>query len=255
LKASDPTARFSDRVASYVRARPGYPPAVLELIEQEAGLAGPATVADVGSGTGIFTRLLLEGGHTVYAVEPNEPMRRAAEGALAAEGRFHSVDGRAEATTLPDASVDLVTAAQAFHWFDRESARTEWQRVLRPPRPVALLWNDRRPEADAFGRAYEAFLDEWGGAEYRRVRWSWSAGGTIASFFGPSGWSEHSIPNRQTMDLAGIEGRLLSSSYLPGPEHPSRDAMLAAARALFDAHERNGAVTLEYETRVYVGRL
>ena len=103
--------------------------------------------------------------------------------------------------------------------------------------------------------AYEAFLDEWGGGEYQRVRWSWGIGGTLESFFGLSGWSEHSVPNEQTLDLPGLEGRLLSSSYLPGPEYPRREDMLAAARALFEAHERGGTITMSYQTRVYVGRL
>jgi SAM-dependent methyltransferase len=210
-------------------------------------------VADVGSGTGIFTRLLLERGHTVFAVEPNEPMRLAAEAALAGERRFRSVDGRAEATTLADASVDLVTAAQAFHWFDKDLARREWSRILRPPRWVTLLWNDRLTESDAFGLAYDALLNEWGGAEYQRVRGSWAVGDNLDRFFGA--WDVHVIPNRQTLDLAGLQRRLLSSSYLPGPDHPNREPMLAAARAMFEEHERGGRVTMEYETRVYVGRL
>jgi SAM-dependent methyltransferase len=251
----DPTARFSDRVDSYVRARPGYPPEVLDIVERETGLTGPSTVVDVGSGTGIFTRMLLERGYTVYAVEPNEPMRRAAEATLSTYAGFHSVDGRAEHTTLADAAVDLVSTAQAFHWFDRERARTEWIRILRPPRWAVLLWNDRLSEGSAFGRAYEEFLQEWGGAEYQKVRWSWAVGGSIQSFFESTGPKEHAIPNHQALDLSGLEGRLLSSSYLPGPDDPRRDAMLAAARALFEQHQTEGTVTFEYETRIYVGNL
>jgi SAM-dependent methyltransferase len=255
VSGRDPTARFSDRVDSYVRARPGYPPEVLDVVERETGLTGPSTVADVGSGTGIFTRMLLERGHTVYAVEPNEPMRRAAEATLSTYAGFHSVDGRAEHTTLADAAVDLATAAQAFHWFDRDGTRAEWMRILRPPRWAALLWNDRRSEDFAFGRAYEEFLQKWGGAEYQKVRWSWAVAGTIESFFGSIGPKAHAIPNLQALDLRGLEGRLLSSSYLPGPDDPRRDAMLEAARTLFEQHQSEGTVTLEYETRIYVGKL
>jgi hypothetical protein len=182
-------------------------------------------------------------------------MRLAAVAALGGEPGFHSVDGRAEATTLADASVDLVTAAQAFHWFDKDATRREWSRILRPPRWVALVWNDRRTASDAFGRAYDAFLNEWGGAEYQRVRGSWAVAENLERFFGSGGWSEHTIPNRQTLDLAGLQRRLLSSSYLPGPDHPKREPMLVAARAMFEAHEHDGSVTMRYETRVYLGRL
>ena len=239
---------------SYVRARPSYPTEVLDVIEEQTGLRPPLTVADVGSGTGIFTRLLLERGHTVYAVEPNAPMRGAAESALGEDPRFHSVDGRAEAATLADSSVDLVTAAQAFHWFDQERTREEWRRILRAPYWAVLLWNDRHGDDD-FEGAYEHFLLEWGAAEYQKVRWSWAVGGTLGRFFGTDGYTEHRVPNKQELDLEGLEGRLLSSSYLPGPNDPRRDAMLASARRMFTTYEKGGAVTLAYETHIYIGKL
>jgi SAM-dependent methyltransferase len=255
MDVKDPTTRFSDRVESYVRARPGYPAAVLDAIEADTGLTAPLSVADVGSGPGIFTRLLLEKGHTVYAVEPNAPMRQAAEKASGDVPRFHSVDGRAEATTLPDGSVDLVTTAQAFHWFDIDLTRQEWRRILRPPHWAALLWNDRRSDDEGFGSAYEAFLREWGGAEYLRVRGSWDVGGSLDRFFGPRGRREQTLANAQRLDREALEGRLLSSSYLPGPDDPRHVAMLEAARGLFEKYQAGGAVTLAYDVRVYVGRM
>jgi SAM-dependent methyltransferase len=254
LKPVDPTARFSDRVDSYVRARPSYPMAVLEAIEEETARSGPASVADVGSGTGIFTKLLLERGHTVYAVEPNAPMRSAAERELGGNPRFHSVDGKAEATTLVDASVDLVTAAQAFHWFDLDSTRAEWRRILRPPRWAVLLWNDRQGEP-GFGSSYEEFLVEWGGEEYQRVRWSWAVGGTLGRFFDENGFRERVVTNRQELDLAGLQGRLLSSSYLPGPNDPRHPAMFAAAAEMFERFQAGGTVALDYETKIYIGKV
>lgn len=251
---TDPTQRFSDRAETYARARPDYPAAVIDALEEATGLSGPGTIADVGSGTGIFTRLLLERGHTVHAVEPNAAMRHTAESALSASSNFHSVDGRAEATTLPDGSVDVVTAAQAYHWFDQQAARREWKRILRSPAWAALIWNDR-VNGDAFNDAYEAFLQEWGGQEYERVRRSWRVDESLPTFFGPAGWKRLAFPNDQTMDSPGLEGRLISSSYLPGPDHPKRPAMIEAARHLFDEYESGGTVTLQYETRLYVGEL
>src|SRR3982074_1557174 len=129
-----PTARFSDRVENYVRYRPGYPPEVLDLLRTECGLWPSHIVADIASGTGVFTRLLLENGNSVFAVEPNAAMRemgiRQLE-SLSAGGRLVLVAGTAEETTLKSASVDFVTAAQAAHWFDLPRARAEFARILR----------------------------------------------------------------------------------------------------------------------------
>ena len=250
----DPTARFSDRVASYVRARPGYPPAVLDAIEEETGLRAPVAVADVGSGTGIFSALLLERGHTVHAVEPNAAMREAAEAALGRHPAFRSVDGRAEATTLDDASVDLVTAAQAFHWFDPEATREEWRRILRPRGWVALLWNDRITRGEPFLEAYEAFLEAWG-TDYREVRSRWDAQENLAALFGEAGWREARLANEQRLDLEGLTARVLSSSYIPGEGHPRHLPMLDALGRVFDEHESGGTVRIAYRTTLHVGTL
>ena len=249
----DPTERFSDRVGSYVRGRPGYPPEVMDVARAETGLAGPLAVADVGSGTGIFTRLLLDGGHRVWAVEPNAAMRAAAGAALSGEPGFRSVEGRAEETTLPDASVDLATAAQAFHWFDPERTRAEWRRILRPPGWALLVWNERLTVGSPFREAFERFLREWG-TDYHEVRTAWVRGENIDRFFGPGGWREHVLPNAQTLDREGLVERVVSSSYMPnrGPRHA---AMLVDLGRLFDEHESGGRVSIEYETRVYLGRL
>src|SRR6185503_1231931 len=152
------TERFSTRVESYIKYRPSYPTEVLELMRVRCGLAATSMVADIGSGTGILTELLLETGATVFAVEPNKEMRAAAERLLSDYGRFRSVDGTAEATTLPDASVDLITASQAFHWFDIQKARRELARVLRPRGWVVLIWNERPVDASAFLDEYDALL-------------------------------------------------------------------------------------------------
>src|SRR3974390_1220982 len=125
-----PTARFSARVGTYVRYRPGYPAEVLELLRRECGLKPQHVVADIASGTGLFTRLLLENGNRVFAVEPNQHMREAGARFLGKHEKLTSVAGTAEDTTLPSASVDLVTAAQAAHWFDRVRARPEFARIL-----------------------------------------------------------------------------------------------------------------------------
>ena len=137
----DATSRFSSRVDHYLKARPGYPTAILDVLRQEGMLVHGSVVADIGSGTGLLSELFLQAGHDVMAVEPNAEMRRAGEARLGGFARLHSIDGRAEATSLPDASVDLVTVGTAFHWFDREAARLEFVRILRPGGHVMLAWN------------------------------------------------------------------------------------------------------------------
>ena len=141
----------------YVRYRPGYPRAVLDLLREECGFAPESVVADIGSGTGILTQMLLENGNVVYGVEPNAEMRAAGESLLQRYARFRSVAGSAEATTLPDASVDFMFVGQAFHWFEPKAARAEFERVLKPRGWVAVIWNERKQDETAFLREYETF--------------------------------------------------------------------------------------------------
>lgn len=250
----DPRERFTSRVADYVRFRPGYPAELLDCLATDCGLGAGDCVADVGAGTGILTAGLLARGMRVFAVEPNGAMRRAAEERLGSAPLFSSVAGSAEAMTLPDGSVDGVVAAQAFHWFERDKAREEFARILKPGGPVALIWNDRRPRGNPFLEAYERLLQEWG-TDYAEVNHGLVDEGVLASFFSPGPFGRRAFPNAQVLDLDGLKGRVLSASYMPGPGHPSHEPMLAALEALFAHHERDGAVTLEYDTRITFGPL
>jgi SAM-dependent methyltransferase len=249
-----PTQRFSNRVENYIKYRPGYPPAILDLLRAKCGLTPSTTVADVGSGTGILTRMLLGTGCRVFGVEPNREMREAGERLLAGHANFTSVAGSAEATTLPDSSIDIITAAQAFHWFVRPQARHEFQRILRPGGWVVLLWNDRNTTGRPFFRAYEKLLLTYG-TDYALVNHKNVDETLLGEFFGPARYGEASYPNDQTFDFAGLKGRLLSSSYAPEADDPRHTPMLAALQTLFDACQTNGTVTFDYDTTVYYGQL
>jgi len=253
MPASNATSRFSDRVENYVRYRPGYPPEALQILKDECGLAPHHVVADLASGTGIWTRLLLENGNTVYGVEPNAEMRQAGERLLSGFPTLTSVAGTAEATTLADASVDFVTAAQAAHWFDRERARREFARILKPGGWLVLLWNERLTDSTSFLRDYEQLLLTYG-TDYEEVRHERTTD-AVNEFFDPAPFQARVFEMRQEFDYAGIEGRLLSSSYAPGPEHPNYTPMLRELRRIFDAHAVSGRATFDYKTRVYFGRL
>ena len=250
----DPTRRFKGRAEAYARHRPGYPGAVAALLEGECALTPGSVIADIGSGTGILAEMLLARGCRVFGVEPNADMRAEGERALARYPGFESVDARAEATTLPVASVDIVTAAQAFHWFDRTRARAEFARILRPGGWVVLLWNLRRKDADAFAVAYERLLLEYA-TDYRRVDHANVTESVIAEFFDPAPFGLRVFPNRQVFEYEALEGRLLSSSYAPAAGHPNHAPMLAALRATFDRHNQGGTVAFAYDTQVYFGRL
>jgi SAM-dependent methyltransferase len=253
MPVKDATQRFSSRVENYVRYRPGYPPEVLDLLKNECGLTPDSVIADIASGTGIFTRMLAENSNCVFGVEPNDEMRRAGERLLESYSGFTSIAGTAEATTLADHSVDIVTAAQAAHWFDREKARREFVRILKPGGWLALLWNERRTDSTPFLREYEHLLLAYG-TDYREVRHERTTA-EIADFFSPSPFRSSTLEMRQEVDYAGLEGRLLSSSYTPMPDHKNYEPMLRELRRIFDAHQDNGSVSLDYNTLVYYGRL
>jgi len=253
MDSTNATSRFSDRVENYVRYRPGYPLDVIETLKSECGLTPADVVADIASGTGIWTRMLLEQGNAVFGVEPNAEMREAGERLLSGFPNFTSIGGTAEATTLPDHSVDFVTAAQAAHWFNRNLARREFARILKRDGWLVLLWNERHTESTSFLQAYEQLLLTYG-TDYREVRHEYT---TLAvhEFFDPAQFQERVFAMRQEFDYAGLEGRLLSSSYTPGLNHPNYSAMLLDLRRIFDAHQAGGRVAFEYNTRLYFGQL
>lgn len=250
----DSRERFSNRVENYVRYRPGYPAGVLETLRRECGLTPDSIVADVGSGTGILTKLFLENTNAVYGVEPNARMREAGEEYLRPFPKFRSVNGTAESTTLPNAITDFVVAGQAFHWFDAQAARAEFARVLKPGGWVAIIWNDRKKDGTAFLQEYEELLQMYG-TDYLQVSEKYPEAKRLQEFFAPGESRERSFVNRQEFDFAGLRGRLLSSSYTPPKGHPNYEPMLGKLRIIFETHARDGRVVFEYETKIHFGHL
>jgi len=247
----DPCRRFTGRVDDYVRYRPGYPDALLDRLVGEAGLDGESAVADVGSGTGIFTRALLSRVGKVYAIEPNDEMRVAAERALGATAGFVSVAGSAEATGLPDLSVRLVTAAQAFHWFDADAARLEFQRILEPGGRVALVWNTRAVDATPFMRDYEALLREHS-LDYARVDHR-NATRRLGEFLVDE--QQWSFDHAHDLDWEASLGRMLSASYVPASGHPEHQRVVDALARVFETHARDGRAAWVYRAELFLGRV
>ena len=288
MSFADAKQRFSNRVADYIRCRPGYPPAVVELLRDECRLHADHAIADVGSGTGVLTRLFLENGNQVFGIEPNEEMRLAGDEFLSSYKKFSSVRGSAEATTLPSASVDVVTVAQAFHWFEPVATLREFLRILKPHGWVVVIWNDRRISETGFGRAYEDLLVRYG-TDYTRVKEAYPEEKDMETFFGASveaggsrgeknrssrnerdakntkdpplqmqevsGVRRFELPNFQEFDFEGLTGRLRSSSYAPKEGHANYAPMMAVLRELFDGNQKFGRVRMEYTTQIYFGRM
>src|SRR5829696_681255 len=246
---SDTIERFSNRVDNYVKYRPGYPSQILDLFRDEMNLRADSVVADIGSGTGLSAKLFLENGNKVYGVEPNEAMRSAAEAFLKDFPNFTSVNGTSENTTLPDRSVDVVIAAQAFHWFGAEPTRVEIKRIAKENGHVALIWNERQLDTTRFLRDYEELLMKFAN-DYNAVRHDNVTEEKLSEFFG--GKFQHKIfENRQVFDFEGLRGRLLSSSYMPSDDDPRFVPMSAALRDVFAKHEEGGRITVFYDTNVF----
>jgi SAM-dependent methyltransferase len=250
---ADAKQRFSNRAADYVRYRPGYPPELLDVLRKECDLRPGHVIADIGSGTGFLSELFLKNGNAVFGVEPNREMREAGELHLQSYRGFVSVEGSAEATTLPEACADFVAAGQAFHWFEPEKTRAEFRRILRPQGWVAAIWNFREMETP-FAGAYEEILVKYG-TDYTRVRDSYPQSHDVQSFFLGGEFLHHTLPNVQFLDWDGLAGRLRSGSYVPLEGHANFAPMMDALRELFRRYQENGRVRAEFATHLYAGWL
>jgi SAM-dependent methyltransferase len=251
---ADAKNRFSNRVADYLRYRPHYPEGVLDFLRSQSQLSLGHIIADIGSGTGFLSELFLKNGNQVFGVEPNQEMREAGEEYLAAYPRFTSIDGSAEATTLPDSAADFVTVGQAFHWFKPAPTRREFARILRPAGWVAIVWNDRTLSTTGFAVSYEELLVRFG-TDYSRVRDSYPQKKDIREFFGHERFWTHELPNFQYFDLESLRGRLRSSSYVPTESDANFAPMMAALDAVFTTHQQDGRVLMEFSTWVHLGQL
>lgn len=250
--SQDPTQRFSDRVANYVRYRPNYPRSVLTVLEEQTGFTWKSLIADVGAGTGISTELFLRNGNPVYAVEPNREMLRAAVEAFHHYPTFWPLLAPAENTTLDDQSVDYVVAAHAFHWFDVPKAKQEFSRILRDDGWLVLMWNTLRKEATPFLQDYEQLLQQYG-TDYKAIQHINMD--TLPTFFTKASFGKSVLDNEQRFDFESLKGRLLSSSYSPNEGHPDHEPMLQALAHIFEQHKENGQVRFEYDLEIFFGKV
>jgi SAM-dependent methyltransferase len=236
----DPKKLFSNRAEYYSRYRPTYPDTLLPYLEREFAFWQASVVADVGSGTGILSELLLKNRNRVFGVEPNEDMRRTAETNLSRFSNFRSINGSAESTMLESGSVDFITAAQSFHWFRPEDAKVEFRRIVRNDGWVILVWNTRKASTP-FLQAYDQLVGWLAGKE--KVRHEDVSDLTLKAFLGD--YRAIKLTNSQESDYEGLVGRLLSASYAPLPGEPLFEEMIGRVSELFNRHQVNGVVRFE----------
>lgn len=248
-----PTSRFSNRVKNYLKYRPHYPVEIIEYLKNENILKNDSVIADIGSGTGFSSELFLENGNTVYGVEPNNEMREAGENYLSKYENFTSVDGTAENTTLGENSTDIITAGQAFHWFDIAKTKKEFKRILKTNGYVVLFWNLRRSGDPGLSIDYEELLDEFG-TDYKEVGHRNISKKDYEKYFDGK-YTLKNFNNRQLLDYDGFKGRLLSSSYAPDEKHPNYLPMLDKLKEIFDKNQKNGKVEIKYITEIYCGKV
>jgi ubiquinone/menaquinone biosynthesis C-methylase UbiE len=247
----NPKERFTNRVEDYKKYRPSYPSRVISFLIEKCSLSSSSTIADIGSGTGIFTKQLLEKGFTVKSVEPNESMRKQAEDDLSSFSKFESINGCAENTTLESGSIDLITCCQSFHWFDHDKCKVEFQRITKGDGWVALIWNERLSDTPFMMEFNSLLKDEFLEFANRRV----INEEVISSFYAPSPYQVLKCPNKQILDLRGVKGRLSSSSYAPQEGEEGHDEAFEKLERLFEEHNENGFVDFNYSAAVYLGRI
>ncbi len=247
-----PTKRFSNRAKLYADYRPGYPKELISFLRDEMNLRPLHTIADVGSGTGLLSKLFLDNGNVVYAVEPNMEMRQAAESIFDHNPNFHSVDGTAEHTTLTEHRIDFVTVAQAFHWFDKGLTRQEFKRILKPNGNVILIYNDRK-KIDGFMQEYERLLLNYA-PNYKEQTHQDVSEKEITDFYGNERVGKKYFDNYQSLDLEGFKGRLMSSSFIP-LELNLQPSFNEELKQIFERYRLEGKVRFEYITRVWYGKI
>lgn len=248
------TENFTGKAATYAKYRPSYPIEYIDYLVSANQLKENQIVADIGSGTGIFSRQLLESGLHVIGVEPNDDMRTMAEQSLTPFSRFSSMKATAEKTTLPENSVDLVTVAQAFHWFDKEAFKIECQRILKQKANVALVWNSRdltspimQENAEICQKICSNFNGFSGGIE--------ATPEVFNRFFKDGKYEYKAFQNDLVFDYDGFVGRNLSASYAPKKNDKEYERFVFLLSALFEKYSKNDKIVLPNITRSYLGNV
>lgn len=250
----DSKKRFSNRAENYKKYRPHYPKEITNFLIDKQILKKDSVIADIGSGTGLLSELFLEDRYLVYCVEPNDNMRKAAEENFKKLSNFCSRNGSAESTGLSNNQVDIITAAQAFHWFDIVACHDEFFRILKDNGYVILIWNVRKNDTNDFMKSYEDLLNKYR-RNSKKIQDKQDDKTRAEKFFSNEEFQTKVFKNNQFLDFEGLKGYMLSISYIPTEEDPIFNTMIAELKDLFDEYQVNGQIEILYDTQVYYGQL
>lgn len=249
---TDSTRRFSNNVEKYIKYRPSYPAMLIDFFTKKLKGSSKAIIADIGSGTGLLAQLFLQNGNPVFGIEPNKQMREVGNQLLKKYPNFKSINGTAEATQLPNQSVDFIMAGQAFHWFDVEKSKKEFHRILKPNGQVLLIWNTRDDAKSDFMKKYNEFLLSYS-TDYQLIMHRRLDDLTFERFYGNQEFKKEVFENFQIFDLDGLIGRYLSCSYAYDSEHPDHEKAMLEIKNIFRTYQENGQIKMWYNTELYHG--
>ena len=248
------TERFSGRVQAYLAYRPRFPRGIVPFLREHGALPEDAVVADVGAGTGMLAEIFLEAGHRVLAVEPNGEMLEACRVLAAHEPALEVVEGSAEATALPDTSVDLIVVGRAMHWFDWPRAHREFQRILRPDGWVLVATNGHRDSGTAVSNRLSEILRKWR-TDSAEADTRQDFNDRLREFLDTSNWQRTTLHHSMTVDFATLLGYAESLSAIPRPGERGYEGMVAELRAVFEEYQRDGMLVTPLSCQLFLGRL
>lgn len=237
--------RFSIRVENYSKYRLSYPSQLIDHLVKVYDFDKDFVIADIGSGTGILTKLFLDNGNKTYAVEPNNAMRQASEDVLYSYNTYHSINGSSDNTNLQGESIDLITVAQAFHWFDLEPTKKEFLRISKANTKVIILWNNIKANSSEFMMEYNKIRDKYA-IDLNLTPIDKS----ISEFFNGNKVHKTSFSCSKSFDYARLIGEITSHSYMPDESHSNYEAMVKELQDLFNKYNEKGKVVFEYETHL-----
>ena len=246
----DNTQRFNKKVTNYIKYRPNYSPEMITTLINQIGLNSKSVVADIGAGTGIFTRQLADYVGSVYAVEPNIPMFEALEVLSKSNLNIVFINAPAESTTLPDNSVDCICVAQAFHWFDKDKTKREFKRILRKSGKVILIWN--WPVINNIVIEYDKLLTKYC-PEFKGYNDDSKSFDKDYSGFFSNGYSHYEFENYQKLVKESFIGECLSSSYAPNSKDKYYHQLITDLNTFFEKYSKNEELLFPLKSHCFIG--
>lgn len=247
--------RFSSKTDDYAKGRPDFPKEIIDFLYEHKVIDEKSIIADIGSGTGRFTKLLLERDHHVYGVEPNDEMRSKAEELLSKFNNFTSISGNAESTTLPNNSLDLITVAQAFHWFDKEKCLVEFKRILKDNGKVFIIWDDLINDYNDFSKEFRNLSNRFRKVAPETNGKRVSRDETIAELFKDKKHISNYFDHELYQNFERVKAGALSASFAPKADEDNYEEFISELERVFNKYAENGEVCTGFRVTCCLGKI